>query len=305
MTLSAVVPCAAAAADAPAIPSASAAPQPTIIAAPCRCHATSSRIFRFCTAIINRERSPLGLPYVKKKSRRGRVDGGSRAWPIGRREPPAAMPKITYTDNEGTARTVEAELGATVMETAIKNDIPGILATCGGSCSCATCHVYVDEEWLEKLPPPALEESDMLDTAHDLKDELPPVLPDRGHRGARRPQGHHPAAADLTIHRQPISRLSRWPEISLALRLVAAWLWERLGRSAWRQGGFWRRSAACCFRPASASTARRATTPAASFPGRRTTSRDDDLIAQNNCGMYQQVRRDHDHPPGLRRLHHL
>ena len=80
------------------------------------------------------------------------------------------MPKITYTDTEGTARTVEAELGATVMETAIKNDIPGILATCGGSCSCATCHVYVDEEWLGRLPPPALEESDMLDTAHDLKD---------------------------------------------------------------------------------------------------------------------------------------
>ena len=80
------------------------------------------------------------------------------------------MPKITYTDNEGIARTVEAELGATVMETAIKNDIPGILATCGGSCSCATCHVYVDEAWLERLPPPALEESDMLDTAHDLRD---------------------------------------------------------------------------------------------------------------------------------------
>jgi 2Fe-2S ferredoxin len=80
------------------------------------------------------------------------------------------MPKITYIDNEGTARTVEAELGATVMETAINNDIPGILATCGGSCSCATCHVYVEDSWLERLPPPALEESDMLDTAHDLKD---------------------------------------------------------------------------------------------------------------------------------------
>jgi 2Fe-2S ferredoxin len=80
------------------------------------------------------------------------------------------MPKITYIDNDGASRTVEAELGATVMETAIKNDIPGILATCGGSCSCATCHVYVDEAWLPRLLPPALEESDMLDTAHDLKD---------------------------------------------------------------------------------------------------------------------------------------
>src|SRR5436190_6467739 len=79
------------------------------------------------------------------------------------------MPKITYTDQDGTARTIEAELGATVMETAINNDVPGILATCGGSCSCATCHVYVDEGWLGQLPPPSLEESDMLDTAHDLK----------------------------------------------------------------------------------------------------------------------------------------
>jgi 2Fe-2S ferredoxin len=81
-----------------------------------------------------------------------------------------AVPKITYIDTEGTARTVEAKVGATVMETAVDNDIPGILATCGGSCSCATCHVYVDDGWAAKLPPPALEESDMLDTAHDLKD---------------------------------------------------------------------------------------------------------------------------------------
>ena len=80
------------------------------------------------------------------------------------------MPKITYIDNEGTSRTIEAEIGATVMETALNNDVPGILATCGGSCSCATCHVYVDDDWFAKLPPPALEESDMLDTAHDLKE---------------------------------------------------------------------------------------------------------------------------------------
>ncbi len=79
------------------------------------------------------------------------------------------MPNITYIDTDGTARTIEAEIGATVMETAIKNDIPGILATCGGSCSCATCHVYVDEAWFEKLGPLSLEELDMLDTAHDLK----------------------------------------------------------------------------------------------------------------------------------------
>ena len=80
------------------------------------------------------------------------------------------MPKITYIEQDGTERTVQAELGSTVMETAINNDIPGILATCGGSCSCATCHVYVDAEWVDKLPPPELEENDMLDTAHDLQE---------------------------------------------------------------------------------------------------------------------------------------
>lgn len=79
------------------------------------------------------------------------------------------MPKITYIDVDDTTRTVEAEVGATVMETAIQNDVPGILATCGGSCSCATCHVYVDEAWFEKLGPLSLEELDMLDTAHDLQ----------------------------------------------------------------------------------------------------------------------------------------
>jgi 2Fe-2S ferredoxin len=80
------------------------------------------------------------------------------------------MPKITYIEQDGTERTVEADVGASVMETAINNDIPGILATCGGSCSCATCHVYVDDDWIDKLLPPELEESDMLDTAHDLQE---------------------------------------------------------------------------------------------------------------------------------------
>jgi 2Fe-2S ferredoxin len=100
-----------------------------------------------------------------------RVDDDETPWPIEPRQYEAhQMPKITYIDQEGNARTVDAVLGATVMETAINNDVPGILATCGGSCSCATCHVYVDEQWLGRLPPPQLEESDMLDTAHDLKD---------------------------------------------------------------------------------------------------------------------------------------
>ncbi len=79
------------------------------------------------------------------------------------------MPRITFIDQDGNGRTVEAELGATVMETAINNDVPGILATCGGSCSCATCHVYVDKGWFGRLPPLSLDEQDMLDTAHDVE----------------------------------------------------------------------------------------------------------------------------------------
>ena len=79
------------------------------------------------------------------------------------------MPKITYTDSSGTERTVDAEVGATVMETAIRNNIPGIEAECGGACACATCHVYVDEEWTEKVGQPEAMEEDMLDFAFDVR----------------------------------------------------------------------------------------------------------------------------------------
>jgi 2Fe-2S ferredoxin len=79
------------------------------------------------------------------------------------------MPKITYIDFAGTSRTVEAELGATVMETAIKNDIPGIEAECGGACACATCHVYVDEAWLATTGGPSPMEEDMLDFGYDVR----------------------------------------------------------------------------------------------------------------------------------------
>jgi len=80
------------------------------------------------------------------------------------------MVQITFTDSEGTARTVDAEIGSTVMETAIKNDIPGIEAECGGACACATCHVYVEDGWMEKLPAMNDLERDMLDFAFDVKD---------------------------------------------------------------------------------------------------------------------------------------
>ena len=79
------------------------------------------------------------------------------------------MPKITFVDSDGESRTVDAEIGATVMETAIRNDIPGILASCGGACACATCHVYVDDAWWEMLSQRSDDEEDMLDTAHDVR----------------------------------------------------------------------------------------------------------------------------------------
>ena len=79
------------------------------------------------------------------------------------------MAKITYIDVSGTARTVEAEIGSTVMESAIKNSVPGIEAECGGACACSTCHVYVDEAWTAKTGAPAPMEEDMLDFAFEVK----------------------------------------------------------------------------------------------------------------------------------------
>lgn len=79
------------------------------------------------------------------------------------------MPKITFIDAKGTARTVEAEVGSTVMETAVRNSIPGIEAECGGACACATCHVYVDAKWLEKTGSPSPMEEDMLDFGYDVR----------------------------------------------------------------------------------------------------------------------------------------
>src|SRR6476660_3997994 len=79
------------------------------------------------------------------------------------------MPKITFNDSSGAGRTVEAELGSTVMETAIRNNVPGIEAECGGACACATCHVYVDEAWREKVGGPSPMEEDMLDFGYDVR----------------------------------------------------------------------------------------------------------------------------------------
>jgi 2Fe-2S ferredoxin len=80
------------------------------------------------------------------------------------------MTSITFVDHTGKSRTVEAEDGSTVMETAIRNSIPGIEAECGGACACATCHVYVDDAWIGKLPKREQMEEDMLDFAFDVRD---------------------------------------------------------------------------------------------------------------------------------------
>ena len=73
------------------------------------------------------------------------------------------MPKITYNTSDNKTHTIDVQNGLTVMEGAIQNDIPGIDADCGGGMSCATCHVYVNEEWLDKLPEKEDGEEDMLD----------------------------------------------------------------------------------------------------------------------------------------------
>ena len=77
------------------------------------------------------------------------------------------MAKIIYIEHNGIEHIVEVQNGLTVMEGAVQNDIPGIDADCGGSMSCATCHVYVKEDWYEKLPKKEMGEDDMLDQAYE------------------------------------------------------------------------------------------------------------------------------------------
>ena len=79
------------------------------------------------------------------------------------------MPRITYITSDEQLHTIEVKSGLTVMEGAVQNDIPGIDADCGGGMACATCHVYVNEEWAEKLPEKEDGEEDMLDIAFEPK----------------------------------------------------------------------------------------------------------------------------------------
>ena len=79
------------------------------------------------------------------------------------------MPKITYIEHNGKNHTIEVANGLSVMEGAVQNNIPGIDADCGGSMACATCHVYVKEDWFNKLPKKEDGEEDMLDMAFEPK----------------------------------------------------------------------------------------------------------------------------------------
>ena len=77
------------------------------------------------------------------------------------------MAKITYVEHNGTEHVVDVANGLNVMEGARDNNIPGIEADCGGACACSTCHVYVDPDWVEKVPAKDDMEEDMLDFAFE------------------------------------------------------------------------------------------------------------------------------------------
>ena len=80
------------------------------------------------------------------------------------------MPKIIFIDHAGGSKEVEAKSGTSIMEAAVQNLVPGIDADCGGACACATCHVYIAKEWLDKLSPKDEMEESMLDFAENVED---------------------------------------------------------------------------------------------------------------------------------------
>jgi 2Fe-2S ferredoxin len=80
------------------------------------------------------------------------------------------MAKVTYIESNGTRHEVEVGNGLSVMQGAVNNDIPGIVAECGGACSCATCHVHLEPHWYAKLGAPEDMEKDMLDFVVDMKE---------------------------------------------------------------------------------------------------------------------------------------
>ncbi|ESQ74876.1 2Fe-2S iron-sulfur cluster-binding protein [Asticcacaulis sp. AC402] len=79
------------------------------------------------------------------------------------------MAKITYIEHSGKEHVIDVKSGQSVMEGAVKNNIPGIDADCGGACACATCHVYVDTNWTDRSGTASVMEESMLDFANDLQ----------------------------------------------------------------------------------------------------------------------------------------
>ncbi|KRF17049.1 hypothetical protein ASG90_06870 [Nocardioides sp. Soil797] len=75
------------------------------------------------------------------------------------------MPEVTYELADGSVETVDVPVGQSVMDGSVRNNLPGIVAECGGSCSCATCHVYLDEAWADAFDPATDEESELLEFA--------------------------------------------------------------------------------------------------------------------------------------------
>ena len=90
------------------------------------------------------------------------------------------MAKITYIENNGKSHSVDVAEGLTVMEGAVQNNIPGIDADCGGGMACATCHVYVKDEWFDKINKKSEGEDDMIDQAYEPKKKQSLKLPNTG-----------------------------------------------------------------------------------------------------------------------------
>lgn len=93
----------------------------------------------------------------------------SACWGVGQEQGDQIMPKISIVDSTGNTVEVNAQVGLTVMEVAVDNNIAGIVAECGGACACATCHAYIDEAWLDRLPAMDDMEDAMLDSVLDRR----------------------------------------------------------------------------------------------------------------------------------------
>lgn len=80
------------------------------------------------------------------------------------------MPKVILIEHSGVRHEIDAQVGESLMQAATSNLVPGILAECGGNCSCATCHVYVDPAWLERLATPSQQERDLIECVAELRE---------------------------------------------------------------------------------------------------------------------------------------